>query len=123
MRKLMLGAALVVLVGCGKKLNMEQTFDLPIEGKQFVLEPVSSEQKIKVTAKADAAVSVYIYLEKHKEAAEQQILTRKFANILQRQEKTDNASLEATIPANEAAVVRVGRASKGTKVTLRITNQ
>lgn len=66
MRSAVIGSLFVVVcVGCGTRLSQESEFEVPLEGKMFLVEPVGSEQKIKVSADAEGApVNVFIYLQK-----------------------------------------------------------
>jgi hypothetical protein len=122
--------ALVILgtvSGCGRtKLNVGSAFELNLgDNKRITVEPIKHEQKIKVTGTATGApVNVYVYLSKNEAAADKEILAKKFTDVmLQKQEKTDSVNLEATIPANEAAVVRVSSAGAGkANVEIKITN-
>jgi hypothetical protein len=118
---LMLG----LVSGCGKtKLQTDANFELPMEGKPFEIDPIKSEQKIKVTGTATGAkVNVFVFLKKDEASAEKEIMSLKFTPIiLAKQEKTEAINLEATIPANETAVVRVTRAGAKASVQLKITN-
>src|SRR5262245_19263748 len=101
--------ALLVVVGCGKpKLDQSYDSEVSFSGTEYTIDPIKSEQKIKVNGTATAPVDVFIYLQKNKDAADKEIVSRKYsAIILAKQEKTPGIALEATIPANEAAIVRV----------------
>jgi hypothetical protein len=114
--------------GCGKpKLEKEYTFDLSKEFSwTFTLEPITMEQQIQVMGTATGApVDAFIYLEKNKTKAENEILSKKFGPlVLAKQPNTDAINLVATIPANEGAVVQVNRTgTKGANVQLKITNK
>jgi hypothetical protein len=113
--------------GCGKpKLEVDSNFDLSEDySKLFIVDAIKSEQKIQVTGTATGSpVNAFIFLEKNKTKAENEIATRKFTPvILDKNEKVEAINLEATIPANEAAVVQVNRTGKAASVHLKITNK
>lgn len=118
-------AVVLLSSGCARsKLSHEETFDLPLDGKTVTIDAVKHEQKVHVVVTAsDAPVGVFIYLDRDRDKAEDEILSREYsAIILARAEKTEQANLEATIPANSVAVVHITRAGKNTKVKLKITN-
>jgi hypothetical protein len=120
-------ALMLVTAGCYRTvLNQEKTYDVvPGETRELIVEPSRREQKIKVeVSAAPAPVSVFVFLEKDRDAVKHDIETRKqqLANVLAREEKTTNVMLEATIPADNSAVVLITRASKDTKVTVKLTN-
>ncbi len=121
------GMVLVVLLaGCGHKIDRNSSFELRLfEDKMFIIEPTKSEQKIQVAGTATGApVSAYIYLQKNKAAVDKEILAlRPSPQILNNQEKTEAIDLEATIPANEAAIVQIIGTGKTAKVQLKITNR
>ena len=112
--------------GCGKTLDQDASFDVPMEGKFLTVEPITTEQNVKVTGTATGApVNVYLYLEKNRQAAEKDILAKKLVSpvIPAKVEKAETFTLTATIPANETAVVQVTRAGMAAKVQLRISNK
>jgi hypothetical protein len=112
--------------GCRTKLDETWTIDTG-EGftRSLTINAIKSEQQVKVTGTATGGpVDVFIYLAKNKKEADKEIITKKFtSNILDKRIKTDKIDLEATIPANEEAVVQVNKAGAAAKVQLRITNQ
>jgi hypothetical protein len=107
-------------------LNMEQTFTLESGMvKSFTIEPTSREQKIKVdVTSTNTPVSVYVVLDKDKDKASNEVMNRgvRPASSLAALEKTTGGTFEATVPENTSAVVLVGRASKETQVTIKLTN-
>jgi hypothetical protein len=124
--------ALVLLVGwlsgCGKpRLEEVRSFEVGPVGHLVTVDPINREQKIQVTGTATGApVNAYVYLEKNKTAAQNEILTKKVGSaILEKQDDTQTISLEAKIPANESAVVHITRAvlNKPSSVQLKITNR
>jgi hypothetical protein len=131
MRLWTMGFALVLMSsvsGCGKpKLEVDSTFDLSENfSKIFIVDAIKSEQKIQVTGTVTGApVNVFIFLEKDKKKAENEIASGKFTPIiLDKSQKVETLSLEATIPANETAIVQVNRTGiKGGSVHLKIHNK
>jgi hypothetical protein len=114
--------------GCGKpRLEVPASFEVGPVGNVFTVDPTSREQNIQVTGSATGApVNTFIYLDKNKTAAQNEIFSKKFATaILAKQDNTETIGLEATIPANETAVVHVTRAAinKVAHVELKITNK
>ncbi len=116
---------LALLAGC-TKLDTESMFDVPPEGKIFTVDAIKSQQNVKATGTATGGpVNVYLYLDKNKAAAQRDIAAKKLVSpvIMSKVEGTDTFSVEATIPANETAVVEITRAGKAAKVKLHITNK
>ena len=116
---------MALVAGC-TKLDTESMFDVPPEGKIFTVDPIKSQQTVKAEGTATGGpVNVYLYLERNKAAAQKDILAQKLVSpfIMARVETTGDFNLEATIPANETAVVEVTRAGKPAKVKLHITNK
>jgi hypothetical protein len=113
--------------GCYRTvLNMEKTFDLgPGDTHEDIVSPVKTEQKIKVELTSSPyPVSVFVFLEKDRAAAKHDIENKKSApaTVLASQEKIQSWTQEVTVPADNSAIVLVTRASKDTKVTLKLTN-
>jgi hypothetical protein len=114
--------------GCGKpRLEAVSSFEVGPVGHLVTVDPISREQNIQITGTATGApVNAYIYLEKNKTAAQNEILSKRFATaILEKQDDTQTINLEAKIPANESAVVHITRATinKPATVQLKITNK
>ena len=128
MRTWLICIALLVVgsvAGC-TKLDTTSSFDVPMGGYSVTVDPIKSQQNIKVTGTATgASVNVYLYLNKNRTDAQKEILAKKLVSpfILAKVETTDEFNLEATIPANESAVVEVTRVNKAAKVNLHITNR
>jgi len=128
MRRWIAGVAFLLMAtvaGCKTKLDMNSLFDVPGEGRAFKVDAIKSDQTIKVSGTATGApVNVFIYLNKNEAAADKEIMAMKYTPIiLNHQDKTESFDLEAFIPANETAVVRINRAtSKSAKVNLKINN-
>jgi hypothetical protein len=120
-----IGLLLALLAGC-TKLDTESMFDVPLEGKIFTVDSIKSQQTVKAEGTATGGpVNVYLYLDKNKAAAQKDILAKKLVSpfIMSKVEGAETFSVEATIPANETAVVEVTRAGKPAKVKLHITNK
>ncbi len=127
MNRLVVCALLLVLAGCSRTtLNLEESFKVPIDGKFKVIEAIKSEQTIKVNATStDGPFSVFVFLEKNRDAAEAEATAKKFTDktIAHKTGVESVENLEARIPANESAIVMVWRSSaKASKVKLKITN-
>jgi hypothetical protein len=107
-------------------LNVEKTFDLgPGDIHEVIVSPAKSEQKIKVELTASPnPVSVFVFLEKDREAAKHDIETHKKppAKVLALQENTQSWTQDVTVPPDNSAIVLVTRASKDTKITVKLTN-
>ena len=120
------GMALVSAAGCQPRLADSRTLTLEVgEISVIVLDPVGKQQKIRVTAKSPGApVSVYIYLNEHDAEVERKItLDKPTELIIASQVKSEDIALEATIPANQEAAVRVASGSRETAtVDLSISN-
>ncbi len=127
MKRLALGVALLILAGCMRTtLNVEEEFVVPADGKFKVIDAIKSEQTIKVNATStEGPFSVFVFLEKNRDAAEGEANQKKFSDktIAHKQGVESVENLEARIPANESAIVMVWRSSaKASKVKLKITN-
>ena len=111
MAKLLVGALVLVVAGC-QPVNYETSVAIqpgtihPVE-----ISAPSRDQNIKVTVSASVApVSVYVVLQKDREAVEAAILSYKTpdaSKVLASQEKTENATLDAKIPAGSDYAVLV----------------
>jgi hypothetical protein len=92
----------------------------------FTVNAIAKEQVIKVSAKAASGTfNLFVFLEKDLDAAETSILRNKpdETKVLKHQLKTAEAELQATIPANETAVIYLLCAdAKKAEVKLKITN-
>ena len=113
--------------GCYRTiLNMEKTYDVgPGLSPEIKVDPVKSEQKIKVELTSSPhPVSVFVFLEKDRASAMDDIKRRKDpgAKVLASKENTQSWTQEVTVPADNSAIVFVTRASKDTKVTVKLTN-
>jgi len=117
------------LAGCRRgSFSYEKT--VTVEGgdafQAQTVDPPARDQKVTVTIKsATALVNVYLVLEKDREAAEESLrYERAPANVLDKKEKVQEATLEATVPANTSYTVLLSPAvGKTAKVELRITGR
>jgi hypothetical protein len=115
----------VVVSGCSTRLNVESEYEVPLGGKLHEIEPIKKDQTVKVAVVATGGpVGVFVYLKKDEETAEKEIFANKYSSIiLAKEPKAERADLEASIPANQTAVVHVIRASnKGPTVKVKISN-
>ena len=125
---LVLGPALAFFVAACNPvlLNQESTFEVtPGQTYELRVDPVSRAQKIKIQATATGGpINVYVYSEKDAEAARKLIRSRNLGSpVLGYHEKTENASVEADVPANLTAVIMFELASaKKVTVNAKITN-
>ncbi len=131
MPQIMKWICLIIMVsltaGCNAPLKDERTLELaPGEKKEIVIDGTRYKQKIKVAVDSPgAAVSVHVYLETDKDAAESAIFANKKDSdlILASQKNVEQAKVEADVPANQAVVIRIHNDSvKDAKVTVKTTN-
>lgn len=127
MRRVLLSICLVALAGCSPRLNYDKSFTVDPGGEAnlFVtLDPAKAEQKINVAATASGApIDIYVFLNKHKTTIEADVFAKKTEKLLAHSEKTESATLTATIPAREEAVVWIKPSTaKKASGTLKITN-
>jgi len=123
MRKACLFVLLLLAVGC-TKLNSERTVQVkPGDLKYTILDPISKSQRINVSAKtSDGKFNVYCFLEKDQADVEKDLYQKKVnAKVLAHELKTGGADLNATIPANETAVILL-TSDENVEVKLKITN-
>jgi hypothetical protein len=116
----------VALAGCGQKLDYETAVQLEAGDVQLLaIDPPKREQKVTVTVTSSGSpISVYVILGKDKEAAKQALLdSKKPTGALASNVKTQEATLEATIPANTGFGVLLGGASKSSQVKVKVTGR
>jgi hypothetical protein len=126
LRGCLLAALFLALSGCGQRLNYETTVQLGDgEVQSLSIEPPKTEQKVSVVVTSPASpIDAYIVLDKDKEAAKQALLDRKKpAESLAGKAKTQDATLEATIPANTAFAVLLGGANKSSQVKIKVSGR
>lgn len=115
---------LPLMAGCGSKLRLEETFDLPVHGKTYEIDPVSKEQKVTISVKAsEGPVDVSAYTEKQQAAAEAAFFSNKTEPFLGRERNKQEVTLQVTVPAQEKLFVNIQRSGKDPKsVTVKISN-
>ena len=121
----LLAALLVALPGCGK-LHYESTVELGAGEVELILvDPPKREQQISVTVTSSGSpINVYVVLAKDKEVAKEALLNgQKPAASLAGKVKTQEATLEATVPANTGFVILLGGASKSSQVKVKVTGR
>jgi hypothetical protein len=126
LRRYLLIILLLPMAGCGQKLDYETTLLVGDgEVQTLSIDPPKRAQKVSVTATSSGSpVSVYVVLEKDKESAKQALLDgKKPAQALIGTAKTKDATLEANVPAQTAAVVLVGGARKSSEVKVKISGR
>ncbi|SRR6266404_876944 len=122
----LLAILLLVLPGCGQKLDYETAVELDEGQVQLIfIDPPKKEQKVSVTVTSSGSpIDVYVVLDKDKEAGKQALLDRKKpTGSLASKTKTQNATLEATIPANTGFAILLGGANKNSRVTAKVTGR
>ena len=126
MRRIALLACLLLLSGCGPQLSHSEDCTLAVgEIIAIPFDPIGREQTVYVKASSpDAPIDVHVYLQEHEEAIERKItLGKPPENLLASAKESQEVSLEATVPANQAVVVRLQAASRETAhVHLEVTN-
>jgi hypothetical protein len=125
MRKACLFVLLLLAIGCTKLNSQSDVHVKPGEMKYSFVDPITKSQKINVSAKAsDGKFNVYCFLDKDKAEVEKDLnLNKVGAKVLAHELKTNGAELNATIPANETAVILLTSAeAKNVEVKLKITN-
>ncbi len=112
------------LAGC-QSVSLEKT--VTVSGGEayqaFTIDPPRRDQKVTVTiSSATNPINVYIVLEKDLAAAQESLKNEKPpANALDRKENVQDATLEATVPANNSYTVLLSPiAGKTSQVSLKI---
>ena len=126
LRCCLLAVFFLALPGCGQKLDYETTVQLEAGDVQLLsIDPPKQEQKVTVTVSSSGSpISVYVVSGKDKEAAKQALLDlKKPAGALASNAKTQEATLEATVPANTGFGVLLGGASKSSQVKVKVTGR
>src|SRR5437879_5858568 len=121
-----LAILLLVLPGCGQKLNYETTVELDeSQVRSIMIDPPKREQKVSVTVTSSGSpIDVYVVLDKDKEAGKQALLDRrKPAGSLAGKVKLQEATLEATIPVGTGFAILVGWAGKNSQVKVKVTGR
>jgi len=125
MKRLLALTVIATGFGCTPKLDHRTTFAVDQSGgKQTILDPIRSAQKIKVDIQATGGpIDVFVYLEKNKEAAQKESFAKGGPNLLVDKRKIDAAQFEVAIPAAETTIIDVQASTpKKADVTLKVTN-
>jgi hypothetical protein len=113
------------MTGC-QKLDDERTFEVgPGKIRSMLIDPPTKEQKVTVTISSSISpVTVYVVPAKEQEAAERAMESGKQPNqSFAGKEKSQEATLEATIPANTGYAIIVGGAIKDSQVKVKVTGR
>jgi hypothetical protein len=118
-------AGVSLLVGCQSKLNVERSVQFEIgQLRTIEVDAPKYEQTVAVTVTADTPVDLYVFLRKNQEAAEQDIAFGKKSDlILAGKDKVQNDTVEAKVPAKEAAIVMIRSGGKAGTATLKIVGK
>lgn len=107
------------------QLDFERMLEVePGQVRSLILDALSGPIKARVAVKSPGApVHVYVVLEKDRDAAEERALRGKRPEkLLAHKEKTEDATLEAAVPARTAfAVLLVAADGKKAKVRVKVT--
>jgi archaellin len=126
MRKEILFVVLILAAGCWTKLLDESVVNVdPTEHKFREIDAISRGQKVTVSAKTNSGqFNIYVYLDKDRAEVEKEFDKGKgVGKILAQKLNASEANLNATIPANEKAIVAVTAAEgKKAEVKLKISN-
>ena len=126
LRRSFLMIIFLALAGCGQKLAYETTVQLADgEVQSIAVDAPKTEQKVSVSVVSSGSpVDVYVVLDKDKETGKQALLDRKKpAESLASKVKTQDATLEATVPANTGFAVLLGNASKPSQVKVKVAGR
>ena len=117
----------LVGAGCKQRLNSESTLTVgPGEVQSKIVDAPRADQQVTVTVSSPGApVSAYLVLEKNRQAAQDALLSGKApANVLDGKDKTEDATLQGTVPAKEEFAVLVNNGgSKPAQVKVKITGR
>ena len=117
---------LLMSTGCGPRLASVQEIALEANDiRSIVLEPISREQIINVVATSDGPpIHVHVYLLQDEQAVDDAITLGKTSDkVIASKSNSNQISLEALIPANQEAAVRLQPASsESVTVSLTVTN-
>jgi hypothetical protein len=123
-RPVWLGLAVMagLAVGCQSRLNVERTYKLDVGTQQdLAIDAPRYDQRVSVSVKSDAPVTVYVYLQKNRDAVVGALSKgKKPADVLATAEQTQSAEIEAAIPAKEPAMVTIETGAKAANATVTI---
>jgi outer membrane lipopolysaccharide assembly protein LptE/RlpB len=112
----------LMLAGCGSRLHDERNVTVPGGGEvSLKVDAPNRDQKVHVLlSEASAPVNVSCYLKRDEQEAKKAADRHRASDkILAKQEKCQEADLDFTVPAREAAVVLISAAS-GKSATAKI---
>lgn len=126
MTLLILTGLLLTSAGCGPRLASVQEIALEANDiRSIVLDPINRDQIINVVASSDGRLfDVHVYLFQDEEAVDGAIALGKSSDkVIASQTDSNQVSLEALIPANQEAAIRLQPAeSESVTVSLTVTN-
>ena len=126
MKKTLPLVLLLLTLGCQPTLNQEMTKQLDMnESATYDIPAISKEQTINVSVTAvSGKVNIHVFLRKDGTAVENAINQKKpLDKVLDHKLAVPEANLKVTIPANEAAQVRVEAAEgKKAEFKMKLTN-
>jgi hypothetical protein len=116
----------LISTGCGPRLASVHEIALDANDiKSILLDPIGKDQIVNVTAKSEGGpIHVHVYLVKDEQAVDDAItLGQATDKVIASQMDSREIVLEALIPANQEAAVRLQPASReDVKVNLTFTN-
>lgn len=120
-----LGLALLVVIGCGQRLNVEKTIKLDVgDVNEISVDAPSGEQKVSVEVSSSASeINVYVVLEENLAHVKANVQSPDPAKVLAGKAKIKEETLEATIPAGKKYAVVIGAARKPTEVKLKVVGK
>jgi hypothetical protein len=128
-RKRLFWVGLAVLVagtaGCQSRVKVTRTVTLEAgQSHLFFIDAPRHDQRLTVAVSANAQVEVFVYLKRDEDAVEQAVQTdRPPPGLLASWKGDSSGTVEATVPAREAAVVRVGSTQRNATVTVNIVGK
>jgi len=122
----LLALSLLVAVGC-QRLNVEKDIHVsPGEVQDVIIDAPRSEQKIKVDVTSTAPIDVYVILSSDQQVVKDKLLGNRSpdpSKLLANQQKAENASLDATIPAKNEFRILLAGAKKPADVKVKVTSR
>lgn len=115
--------AVICLAGCQTRFQDERTIDFEVKGdiRTLIVDPQAGERTLTVSAKANKAIDVYIYLEENQEEAERMITLKKPSDVvLATAENTTDVNLTAKLPSNKSACVMFHAPDEGITVDVKM---
>jgi hypothetical protein len=118
---------LVLSAGC-QKLNYDRSVSLASSEVQSILiDAPKRDQKVTVAiASPGVPINAYLVLEQNKDAVQEKLLNQKkpdAGKILASVEKSQDGTLEATVPGGSSFAVVIGGAAKNTQVQVKVTGR